>query len=152
MMISDRTIGTVSRPWVSMLLGCGGVALFVQGMVSGEAVKNSVVAALMAGTVVSFAVWAYSTGRAVVLIQSDNGVLIKARGVVSGPITSIVLTERFNVSPWHYLVSATCMDGSVVSGVLFPPVSMVYSREQFKRRLQSFLHPLVSIEGQEGQG
>lgn len=143
-MCADQTIGRVFRPWVSIVLGCGGVALVAQAIVKGEAINESVAAAIVLGTSVSLAIWAYNAGRAVVLIKSADGVLIKWRGVVRGPISSIILTERFNVSPWHYRVSVTCKDGSAVAGVLFPPASMIYSKDEFRRRLRSFLHPLVA--------
>jgi hypothetical protein len=129
-----------------MILGGGLVVLIAQALLNGETLHPEVGAAIVFGAFVSWALWAYIAGRSVVLIQSAEGVLIRKHGVVSGPITGIVLRERFHVRPWHYRVSAVCMDGTTIEGALFPPFSLVYSRDEFKRQLRSFLHPLV-VEG-----
>ncbi len=131
-----------------MILGGGVVATIAEALLKGEALHPGVGAAIVFGFFVSWAFWAYNAGRSVVLIQSAEGVVIRKHGIVSGPITGIVLHERFNVRPWHYRVSAVCMDGTTIEGALFPPFSLIYSRDEFKRQLRSFLHPLI-VEGVE---
>ena len=122
-----------------MVMGAGLVVVAVAGIVQGKGVNESLGAALMGATLISLALWAYHAARAVVLIQSTDGIRIRWRGYVQGPVTDLVFTEKFNVNPWHYSVSATCADGSVVSGALYPPFAMFYSRDEFKRQIQSFL-------------
>ena len=138
-MRSDPTLGRVTKPWASLVMGVGIVAIAVAGIVQDKALHGSVAAALMGGTLISLAIWAYQASRTVVLIRSTDGIRIRWRGFVQGPVTDLVLTEKFNVNPWHFSVSATCVDGSVVSGALYPPFAMIYSREEFKRQIQSFL-------------
>lgn len=138
-MRSDPTLGRVTKPWPSLVMGGGLVVIAVAGILQGKVVHESAAAALMGGTLISLAIWAYHAARAVVLIRSTDGIRTRWRGFVQGPVTDLVLTEKFNVSPWHFSVSATCVDGSVVSGALYPPFAMIYSREEFKRQIQSFL-------------
>jgi len=144
-MSSEKMIGTISKPWVSIVLGVGTVAMVLYSVLVGTILNQSVTAALLAAASLSLAVWAYNAARAVVLVHSPEGIMIRSRGLVTGPITKIVLIEKFHVSPWHYDVLATCADGSTVGGVLFPPPSMMYSREEFTRQLKAFVHPLVGV-------
>lgn len=139
LMRSDQTLGRVTKPWRSLVMGGGIVAMAVAGIAQDKALHGSVAAALMGVMLVLLAIWAYQVSRTVILIRSADGILVRWRGFVQGPVTDLVLTEKFNVNPWHFSVSATCVDGSVVSGALYPPFALIYSREEFKSQIQSFL-------------
>lgn len=135
-----------------MILGVSGVATSLYGIVVGKALNEPFGAALVGGSLVGWAIWKYHASRAVVFLQTADGVRVLSKGVTCGPITKVVLTERLNVRPWHYSVLATCEDGGVVTGALFPPLSMVYSRARFKAQLEAFLHPLATFADKEVHG
>lgn len=135
-----------------MILGVIAVTTGVYGVVVGKALNESFAAFVVVGLFLGWAIWKYHASRAVVFLQTVDGVMVLSKGVTFGPIAKVVLTERLNVRPWHYSVSATCEDGGVVTGALFPPLSMVYSRARFKAQLEAFLHPLATFVDEKVQG
>ncbi len=147
-----NSIGAISKPWFPIVLGVIAVATSIYGVVAGKALNESFAAFVVVGLFLGWAIWKYHASRAVVFLQTADGLMVLSKGVTIGPIAKVVLTERLNVRPWHYSVSATCEDGGVVTGALFPPLSMCYSRTRFRAQLEAFLHPLATFADKEVQG
>lgn len=135
-----------------MILSVAAVATTIHAALVGKALNDSFVVFVVVALFVGWAIWKYHALRAVVFLRTGDGVMVLSKGVTFGPVERVELTERLNVKPWHYRIVATCKDGRVVTGALFPPLSMVYSRTRFKAQLETFLHPLATFEPKEGQG